>query len=81
MRFSARAVGCDGRRNAHPRPSYGRSQDIVMLRLIEEPVPEDRPAELIEATGGDPSTGSMLVVADDLHPNGFMNDLHPMLHG
>jgi hypothetical protein len=37
---------------------------------------EDQPVELIEATGGDPSTGAMLVVADDLHPmasriNGF----------
>jgi hypothetical protein len=32
---------------------------------------EDQPVELIEATGGDPSTGCrswMLVVADDLHP-------------
>jgi hypothetical protein len=52
--------GCGGRRNAHPRPSYGGLQEIVMLTLIEETGPR-----LIEATGGDPSTGSMLVMADD----------------
>ena len=38
MQFSARAAGGDGRRNAHPRPSYGGLQEIVMLTLIEEPV-------------------------------------------
>jgi hypothetical protein len=46
LRFSARAVAV--RRNAHPRPSCGGLQEIVMLTLIEE----SRPAELIGSPSG-----------------------------